>query len=278
MGEGVSEVATQSPWIEVGALARAFERDSHALEVCDGLAGRELTIQLDGLAPVTYRFLPEGCLSYGQGSLSRAAAARITSIRPNIYLVDHPGGPAAHSVSLVLDLESGRALSVAGRLPSRAEALRPLRERLDGGEPLSGVSAIASAGTFGAEVSGAPIGRSDDLVGLHNRYVYSPHEVYDHIYLSNDCYAWHCIRGAEAGLADVDRCETYRITDGLYLFLWCEKIIPTLGLVLIDLKQRRTDGKIMGYRDQRSEAVENFPMGAKLMPMTRLHGLGRMDE
>lgn len=270
-------LATQSPWIEVGALATAFERDSFALPTTDHLVGRELTLHFEDLAPLSYRFLSGGRVRYGQGSLT-LAAARITSIRPDIFLIDHPGEPPAHGISLVLDLNGNRVWSVTGRLPSQAEALRPMRERFEAGLPLSAVSAVVRCGNLGGEFSDTPICRSDDLIGLHNRYVYSPHEVYDHIYLNHDCYLWHCIRGAEAGLADVDRCETYRIADGLYLFFWCEKIVPTLGLVLIDLDQRRTDGRIMGYRDGRFAEVASFPMGARITPMTRVNGLGRVDE
>lgn len=259
-------------------MAAAFERESLALPITDRLVGRELTLHFEDLAPVSYRFLPSGRVRYGQGSLSLEAAARITSIRPDIFLVDHPGEPPAHGVSLMLDLNGNRVLSVTGRLPSQAEALRPMRERFEAGLPLSAVSAVARCGNLGGESSDIPIRRSDDLIGLHNRYVYSPHEVYDHIYLNHDRYLWHCIRGAEAGLADVDRCETYRIADRLYLFFWCEKIVPTLGLVLIDLAQRRTDGRIMGYRDGRFTEVVSFPVGARIMPMTQLNGLGRVDE
>jgi hypothetical protein len=89
-----------------------------------------------------------------------------------------------------------------------------------------------------------------------------------------DFYAWHCIRGVEAGLADVDRCETYRIANGLYLFMWREKIIPTFGLVLIDFEQGRTDGKIMGHRDGGFAEIANFPVGARIIPLTRLAGVG----
>ncbi|MCS6036118.1 hypothetical protein LNQ52_01035 [Klebsiella pneumoniae subsp. pneumoniae] len=33
----------------------------------------------------------------------------------------------------------------------------------------------------------------------------------------------------EKGLADVDRCHYVQVAEDLYLFVWREKIIPTLG-------------------------------------------------
>ncbi len=75
----------------------------------------------------------------------------------------------------------------------------------------------------------------------------------------------------EKGLADVDRCHYVQVAEDLYLFVWREKIIPTLGVILIDLQQMRTDGKIMGYQGSDFGALSNFPVGAsaKILNVTR---------
>ncbi|MFB4109944.1 MoaF C-terminal domain-containing protein, partial [Klebsiella pneumoniae] len=54
-------------------------------------------------------------------------------------------------------------------------------------------------------------------------------------------------------------------------FVWREKIIPTLGVILIDLQLMRTDGKIMGYQGSDFGALSNFPVGAsaKILNVTR---------
>lgn len=72
-------------------------------------------------------------------------------------------------------------------------------------------------------------------------------------------------------LADVDRCHYVQVAEDLYLFVWREKIIPTLGVILIDLQQMRTDGKIMGYQGSDFGALSNFPVGAsaKILNVTR---------
>ncbi|MBX4313659.1 hypothetical protein K4G94_22820, partial [Mycobacterium tuberculosis] len=82
------------------------------------------------------------------------------------------------------------------------------------------------------------------------------------IYLNDNFYAWQCLDGVEKGLADVDRCHYVQVAEDLYLFVWREKIIPTLGVILIDLQQMRTDGKIMGYPGSDFGALSNFPVGA----------------
>ena len=53
-----------------------------------------------------------------------------------------------------------------------------------------------------------------------------------------------------------------QVADDLTLFVWREKIIPTLGVILIDLQQMRTDGKILGYQGSDFAALSNFPVGA----------------
>ncbi len=97
---------------------------------------------------------------------------------------------------------------------------------------------------------------------MRNQYTYSPTERYEHIYLNDNFYAWQCLDGVEKGLADVDRCHYVQVAEDLYLFVWREKIIPTLGVILIDLQQMRTDGKIMGYQGSDFGALSNFPVGA----------------
>ena len=97
---------------------------------------------------------------------------------------------------------------------------------------------------------------------IRDRYRYSPSEVYEHIYLNERFYTWQCLKGVEQGLCDTDRCDTYKIADQLYLFVWREKIIPTLGLVLIDLQQHRSDGKIFGYAEASFDEFSNFPVSS----------------
>jgi len=60
----------------------------------------------------------------------------------------------------------------------------------------------------------------------------------------------------------VDRCHYIAIAKDLYLFVWREKIIPTLGVVMIDLERKKTDGKIFGYQGNQFDALSNFPVGA----------------
>ena len=48
----------------------------------------------------------------------------------------------------------------------------------------------------------------------------------------------------------------------LYLFVWREKIVPTLGAILLDLDRMKTTGKIFGYADDALTTISNFQVGA----------------
>ncbi|PRX49368.1 molybdenum cofactor biosynthesis protein F [Prauserella shujinwangii] len=241
-------------FIPVGALGEGFAPDANVLEETTDLAGRTFALSLD--APVTLR-IGEGTASWGGHT---DVPVRVTSIRTGVYLVD--GVADEVSTTFVLDVGSGAATLVEGRLPDAATRAEAAYTRVRRGAEPTGVTArIVHGGIDGpAAVPHAP---TADLVGLRTRYTYSPNEVYEHIYLTPDLYTWHCLRGVEKGLADTDRCHHVAIRDRLTLFVWREKIVPTLGLVLIDLDGLRTDGKIFGNDTFDEGSIVNFPVGAR---------------
>jgi hypothetical protein len=259
------------PWIPVGALAAAFAGDTHRLPPSAALAGRTLRLSFEDGSHATYRFLDAATLSVSDGDAGRVPrdlGYDAVEPRPGIFLVDHIDPDArAGTRSLVLDFHRGACTLVVGRLPTHADARIPLLARVSAGRPLTGVEARCTAGAIGVDWSAAtarhpPTAR---LVGRRIRYRYSPTESYEHVYLNERFYTWHCLEGAERGLADTDQCWYREIGDALYLFCWQEKIVPTLGLVLVDLRERRTCGKILGYAQNGADALANFPVGARIV-------------
>ena len=49
----------------------------------------------------------------------------------------------------------------------------------------------------------------------------------------------------------------------MYLFVWREKIVPTLGVVVLDLNAMRTTGKIFGYEGNNFRKTVHFRIGAR---------------
>ena len=255
----------QAVFIQVGALADGFAPDNNILPACGDLAYRTLTLHGSDGSSGTLHFGSNKQLQwqYSDGD-SGAADCRVTALRNNIYFVDYLPVTRGASCSLVLDLALGLYTRVDGQLPDEAATRLDAFSRVEQGLPLTAVQANISHGT----VDRLPLAgellhhRTQELIGLRNQYRYSQTECYEHIYLNDNFYAWQCLQGVEQGLADVDRCHYIKLAAQLYLFIWREKIIPTLGVVLIDLAQGKTDGKIVGYQGSNFGALANFPVGA----------------
>lgn len=263
-------MTSQPVFIQVGALAEGFAPDSHILPPVDDLTGRTLQLEFADGAAETLTFVSAGVVRTANDQFE----CRITSVREGIYFVDYIGGvdgsrPAA--TSYVLDVKQGLCTSVAGTLPNESEARTDAFTRVERGMELTGVQArfrhgrIVPQGARTSGEAGTPAALhhpTRELIGMRNLYTYSATEQYEHVYLNENFYAWQCLSGVEAGLADADRCHYIAIAKDLYLFVWREKIIPTLGVVMIDLERKKTDGKIFGYQGSQFDTLSNFPVGA----------------
>ncbi|KAA9394920.1 molybdenum cofactor biosynthesis protein F [Kocuria coralli] len=240
-------------FIPVGALGHGFAPEAEILEPVTDLAGRTFTTDIEGLASLV---IGDGVASWGE---NRDVPVRVTSVRPRIYLVD--GVVDAVSTSFVLDTEAGLITVVEGELPDAETRAESAYTRVQRGDEPTGVVARFTHGYL--DGSSAPVhAPTTELVGLRNHYRYSPTESYEHVYLTPTLYTWHCIEGVERDLADTDACHHIGIDEKLTLFVWREKIVPTLGLILIDLDAMRTDGKIFGNDGFDADSLANFPVGA----------------
>ena len=262
----MSESAT---WLSVGDLELGFGKDPNILPAENSLVGKRYTLFSENGDKTAYHFISDTQLvwSIDHGAQkSETETYRASSLRNNIYFIDfinrqHFG----KSQSLVLDLEKGVFTQVTGVLPKKASANQAFAHRISENKELTAVDGLFVRGTIGRpsrEESLVLHSTTEELIGKRIQYQYSPTEIYEHIYLNKNRYAWHCIEGVESGLADVDQCHYYKISENLYLFVWREKVIPTLGVIMIDLTRSKTTGKIMGYKNETFEEISNFPVGA----------------
>jgi hypothetical protein len=260
-------------WISVGELAEAFDPDNFTPPATSDLAGSTRVLHFEEGRTVEYGFLTESRLTWkatgGDGARGRDSANGATApgageavapqgeaeyfalkAREGIYFVDHLAGDVPPTaVSLVLDLHRGIATKLVARLPQSPDVGESLAARAARGAELTAVSVdFTGAAVDRAFTSSTPRHLpTTDLVGRRVEYTYSATERYEHIYLNEHFYTWHCLLGSEKGLADTDRCHYFKLGDDLYLFVWREKIIPTLGAVVVDLQALRTMGKIFGH-------------------------------
>ncbi|MGF6188903.1 MoaF C-terminal domain-containing protein [Serratia sp. 2723] len=259
-------MSSEAVFIQVGALAEGFAPHSHTLEQQD-LAGTTLAFHFAEAETVHCRFNDDQTLQWGEQRVDY----RATSIRPGILFIDFLDPQSTNgSVTLVCDRQQGNFTAVYGQLPDESQARLDAFSRVEQGLPLTAVNAEFRFGRL--DNSSAPLPQfTDELIGMRNLYTYSPTERYEHIYLNNNFYAWQCLDGVEKGLADVDRCHYVKVAEKLYLFVWREKIIPTLGVVMIDLQEMRTDGKILGYQGSDFSSLSNFAVGAHAQILNTTH-------
>ncbi len=263
-------MTTKSEWVSVGALGEAFRPDNNSLEHVADLGGNCFALSFENGWSVEYHFLDAHTLKWettrGAGVGDRSEEV-YTATRPRdgIYFVDFvKSKDRATSVSLVFDFNRSVCSAVIGEMPSGEEAQEPFLQKIGQGKRLTSVKATILRGTIGKPFSAAEPHHeiTSELIGKQVQYVYSPTETYEHIYLNPEFYTWHCIKGIERGLCDTDLCHYFRIDQELYLFVWQEKIVPTLGVVMIDLKKFKTTGKIFGYTGNDFQALTNFSVGA----------------
>lgn len=260
--ETQERASDSQPWIAVGELAESFAPDANLLPSTDALAGRQFKLTDETGARLDLQIGHGVCTVIEERS--RETDLIVTSLRPDVHLLDiREPAAARRSLAVVLDLATQAATIVEARLPEPAAVEEPLFRRARRGLPLTSVTGRLRAATINGPFDPARAHRSTtDLVGLRLRHRYNAGELYEHVYLNERRYCWHCIEGSEQSLADVDECDFRKIRDGLYLFTWREKLIPTFGLVLMDLDALRTTGKIMGFKDDTFETVTHFSVGA----------------
>ena len=250
-------------WIPVGDLAEGFSPESNILPPAYDLAGYSISLNFEHGATLTLRIDREGDGQVIVLEDGTRRPARVTSLREQFYFIDYvPQDDASDSVTLLLDYASGSALQILGTLPNAGETTASLLARAAAGQPLTAVKVQFRAGRITGSEGDYGFPRTAELVGKRVRYRYSKTELYEHIYLNEAFYSWHCLSGVEAGLADTDLCHYFKLRDDLYLFIWQEKIVPTLGIVIVDLARCKTDGKIIGFAGYTPGKLSNFAIGA----------------
>jgi hypothetical protein len=255
-------------YISVGELSVGF--NENIVESTGALVGKEVKLYYESGRETVVTFITREALKWEtkyQGSEEQFIGAyRAIMPRKEIYFIDFIAFYGdSKSLSIVLDMQERIATIITGIMPTAEEVMIPLIVRAEKGMPLTSVKALfehaAVNGSFQADTRRHE--KTTDLVGSRFQWVYSSRDVYEHVYLNESTYTWHCIHGNEKGLADTDRCFYYKLGEKFYLFVWIEKIIPTMGVVLEDLGVMRSYGKIFGHEGYDVNGrITNFAVGS----------------
>ncbi len=251
-------------WLPIGGLEPGF--DENKPPRTEELAGKELTFLFEtDRAMVRYDFRDANTLAWEalegpeKGATGEETYEAIR-VAPDIYFIDYlrksrPG----QSVNMALDLGAGRATLVVGTLVEEEKGIYRVRQEF--------LHTAVNPSSPNDKV--IPHERSMDLVGKRVKYTYSSTHAYEHVYLNDHRYTWHCLSGPEKGLADTEHCDCFKIAPDVYLFTWWERVVPCEAVVMINLEEMRSIGKLFGL-DTDSNEIINFTMGsyAELLNVT----------
>lgn len=243
----------QSDWPDVSAMISGFGDPS--LPTSDALSGRIIDIGYDDGWMVRHEFqssseLNVSVLAGDAGGAEGTHPYRAVEVRPGIQLVDVlvGEGPRTRAITFVIDLADGRVTTADSRVTVTEGVGRTDTRFLSG----------RVVGTGRIE----PRRRSDALVGKRIYYRYSETERYEHIYLNGGTFVWHCIAGAETGLADVDETKTFELADGIVIFFWKEGVMPVESFLVVDLHRKRSIGRMFCWENS-TQRVVHIPFDSR---------------
>lgn len=237
----------------------AVDSDTYRLPSAD-LSGTELTVAATGGPLVEYRFGDRSTVRWtasGPGWDGAAGTDDCDAVEVgeralflNVAFASRP----REALTTVLDRLSGRALVVHSQIDERAAADRPQVRQT-----------FWPATIAGREPSGPAPAPTRDLIGRRALYRYSPTQLYEHVYLNSERYAWQCLQGVQRGHGDVDLASTYKLDSGLYVFAFREFRIPVATVWLYDMEALTTTGIFLGLTAGGEPMVTRG--GGRIMPL-----------
>lgn len=233
-------------WPDVSTMLEGFGAPS--LPDSDALAGSTIDVVLENGWTIRHEFHDAHRLTWtitdGEGAgESGTHDYRAVEVRPEIFYVDFLKGEGVktHDVSIILDRGDGRVTVADTRFVSRRGEIRTHTDFLSG----------RVAGTGPIE----PRRRSDALVGKRIYYRYSETEAYEHVYFNGGTVAWHCVKGGEKGLADVEQIKVWELADGIVMYFWTETVMPVDSFLVVDLTHRRSIGRMFCWESSTLDIV-----------------------
>lgn len=239
----IQDYIPEDQWPPVSTMLEGF--GDQTLPASPALAGATLSLLDEDGSQTEYVFDDESSLAWTVGrdgdKTGGTAEYKAIEARPGIFIIDfiRGEGSAAENVTIIADRNTGATTTGVSRFVTVDGRTRSTTD-------------FSQANTEGSSVRHQ---RSAALVGKRIYYRYSDVETYEHIYLNPGTFTWNCIRGGEAGLADTDRCMTWEVAEDLFIFFWTEKVMCVEAVLLVDLREQRSIGRMFGWDDPAAEPV-----------------------
>lgn len=239
----IQDYIPEDQWPPVSAMLEGF--GDQTLPASPALAGTSLSLRDEDGSKAEYVFDDEASLTWTLSSdgdkTGGTADYKAIEARPGIFIIDfiRGEGPATEDITIIADRNSGATTTGVSRFVTVDGRTRSTTD-------------FSHDNTEGSSVRHQ---RSTALVGKRIYYRYSDVETYEHIYLNPGTFTWNCVRGGEAGLADTDRCMTWEVAEDLFIFFWTEKVMCVEAVLLVDLREQRSIGRMFGWDDPAGEPV-----------------------
>lgn len=246
----------EDQWPAVSKMLDGFGEQT--LPASSALSGTQLSLSNTEGQTFEYEFMSANELSWKTNSelmpKQGKAIYKAIEARQDIFLIDFIVGEGKESqnVTFVYNKATGVVTSGTSSFISKDKKTRSTTDFLH------------LHTTAGANNSQHP--RSTGLVGKRIFYRYSDVEAYEHIYLSPGTFTWHCVRGGEHGLADTERCMSFDVDEDLYFFFWTEKVMTVEAVLLVDLREGRSIGRMVCWDDSLDECIA-IPFNSRLSLM-----------
>ncbi|KAK7427349.1 hypothetical protein QQZ08_006118 [Neonectria magnoliae] len=242
----ISDFVPVSDWPDLEALAAGYSE--HLMPQSNTLTGKKFEHSFDNGYRISHHFVDDDKLTWrildGEDHVGLSGDAQYKSfeVRSNIFFVDFYKPAYKEQVSLVLDVITGQAVvGVSGFSDETAGQRRTWTKFTN-----------ATANHRGSVEPYLP---TEELIGKHVLYRYTPRDAYEHVYLNKGTFLWHCLSGTEKGLADAERCKMLKLRDNLYLLFWTETIMPVESIVVVDLEAMRSTGRFFCWDPKPQRAV-----------------------
>ncbi len=233
---------------------------TNRLPTTDALSGRALRISLKSGRGIELTFGSADSVTWREGNQSGVDWYEAINVAPDVFFVNMTlSARPNEDETFVVNVRTRRVLSVRERVRSADDA---------GGEPRVVQDYVAGViGDPTVPPEGIEPAPTRDLIGMTAHYEYSPHHVYEHVYLSSERYAWQNLVGVQRGHGDVDLATTIKFDHGQYVFGFREFIIPVASIFFYNFETMRSTGKFLGVTSQ--GRIENKPAGAFIAKKSR---------
>jgi len=233
-------------WPTIEEMADGF--CEYRIPATAALAGQTLTLHYEDGDVVRYEFKDEKTLAWtvlrgNEKGSAGADAYEAYEVRSGIFFVSIYKPDSDEMVSLIWKSEDGNVfiavssfVEVSGERRTKTDFTAAVIEGLPGNKPVA---------------------QTAELAGKRVLYRYSSDDWYEHVYFSKETFAWHCVNGAERGLADVERCAYFNLDEDLTILFWTETVLPIESIIIVDLREMRSTGRFFCWdpKPQRTIAI-----------------------